>query len=313
LRTSVIIPTYNRPDDLEKCVESIIIQTVRPDELIIVDDGDLQKQPLQQSCEEAGIGYIYFRKDKPGLTASRNAGIKLAGGDIVFFFDDDVVLFPDYVEQILSVYKEDAGGEVGGVGGAVSNTPPLKIKQRIKRALELVFLISGLKEGKVLPSGFCTNFGDTDRPPVKNTEVDFLSGGVSSFRRKVFDDFLFDEARFQKYGLGEDKDFTYRVSRKYKLIFNPSARVLHMHSLQMRPDLFKEGWMHVNYAYVFFSAHIKKGLLSRLLFYYALSGYVLSRFIILLLSPKRGNFLFLKGVLRGIAGIISGKQEIVVK
>jgi len=100
LRTSVIIPTYNRPDDLEKCVESIIIQTVRPDELIIVDDGDLQKQPLQQSCEEAGIGYIYFRKDKPGLTASRNAGIKLAGGDIVFFFDDDVVLFPDYVEQI---------------------------------------------------------------------------------------------------------------------------------------------------------------------------------------------------------------------
>ena len=183
MRTSVIIPTYNRPDDLKKCIESILTQTVRPDELIIVDDGALQELPLKKSCEDAGIGYLYFKKDKPGLTASRNAGIKLASGDIVIFFDDDVVLFPDYIEQILSVYKEDPGGEVGGVGGAVANTPPLKIKQRIKRALEIVFLISGLKEGKVLPSGFCTNFGDTDRPLVKNTEVDFLSGGVSSFRK----------------------------------------------------------------------------------------------------------------------------------
>jgi glycosyltransferase involved in cell wall biosynthesis len=317
LRTSIIIPTYNRPDDLKRCIETILIQTVRPDELIIVDDGDLPNEkeglPLKKECEDAGIKYIYFKKDRPGLTASRNAGIRSARGDIIFFLDDDTALFPDYIERILKVYKEDVEGRIGGVGGAIANNKPLSRKQRVKRIFEIVFLTSGLKEGSVLPSGFCTNFGDTGRPLTVNTEVDFLSGGVSSFRKEIFNEFLFDEIKFQKYGLGEDKDFTYRVSRKYKLIFNPDARLLHLHSPQMRPDHFKDGWMHVNYAYIFFNSHIKKGFLSMLFFYYALFGYVLSRIITLLLSPKKGNLLFLKGVLRGVAEIISKREEAVVK
>ena len=53
LKTSVIIPTYNRESDLKNCIRSIIGQTVKPSELIIVDDGNLPAPPFKEECEEA--------------------------------------------------------------------------------------------------------------------------------------------------------------------------------------------------------------------------------------------------------------------
>lgn len=61
--TSVIIPTYNRTGNLAVTVNSVINQTVKPDEIIIVDDGNLQDPPLKYRAAGMGIEYIYIRWD----------------------------------------------------------------------------------------------------------------------------------------------------------------------------------------------------------------------------------------------------------
>ena len=90
MKTSVIICTMNRFDDLIKALHSIFKQSILPDELIIVDDGNLNQDELR-SLVPGQIELKYTKKDTPGLTRSRNVGIGIASGDVLFFFDDDVL------------------------------------------------------------------------------------------------------------------------------------------------------------------------------------------------------------------------------
>jgi glucosyl-dolichyl phosphate glucuronosyltransferase len=311
-KPSIIIPTYNRPSELRNCIQSLLNQTVKPFEIIIVDDGNLSELPFEQECMDSGIHYKYLKKNRPGLTESRNEGIKIATGDIIFFLDDDVVLFPDYIKEILIIYKSD-NGLIGGVGGLIANAEPKRLSHRLRRIVDILFLVSGFDEGKILPSGFATNFGVKRIPSKKNMEVDFLSGGVMSFKKEIFREFSFDNERYVNYGLGEDQDFSYRVSRKYKLIVNPKAMLLHLESPQMRPDKKAIGRMFVLNRYLFFREHVKKHWWSWLFFYYALFGYLIERTIIFVFSPKREHFDRLRGVFRATKEIITGDIHSVEK
>jgi glycosyltransferase involved in cell wall biosynthesis len=304
LRASVIIPTYNRQEELKACVESLLEQTVLPYEVIIVDDGNLTEVPYKEECKRKGIHCVYLKKDQPDANRSRNEGVRLAGGDILFFLDDDVVLYPDYIAEILSVYNDAATNAIGGVGGVLSNRP-FRMKHRVKRILEVMFLISGFREGKVLPSGFCTEYGNTGLPIEVATEVDFLSGGAMSFRKEVFKEFSFTEG-MRVYGLGEDKDFSYPVSRKYKLILSPRARLVHMESPKMRPDEKIKIRKTLIGRYYFFKKHVKKFWWSWILFYYALAGFILTRMIIFAFSPGRRNYKRLQGTMSALKSIIKG-------
>ena len=309
-KPSIIIPTYNRPSDLRNCIKSILNQTIKPFEIIIVDDGDLSELPLQKECKDAGIQYKYFKKSKRGLTESRNEGIQLAAGDIIFFLDDDVVLFPDYIEEILIIYESDKEGLIGGVGGLIAKSSPKKLSHRLRRIIDIFFLVSGFNEGKILPSGFATNFGVKRNPSRKNMEVDFLSGGAMSFKKEIFKEFFFDNVRYINYGLGEDQEFSYRVSRKYKLIVNPKEMLLHLESIQMRPDKKAMGRMFVLNRYLFFREHVKKHWWSWIFFYYALFGYLIERTIIFVVSPKKEHLDRLRGILKAIKEILAGDFHI---
>ncbi len=308
LRASVIIPTFNRPVELKNCIQSILEQTVRPFELIIIDDGNLQDLPLKKECKDAGIQYRYLKKNKPGLTASRNAGVKLAQGDIIFFLDDDVVLFPDYIQEMLNTYDEKR--IIGGVGGLIANQKPSKFIHPVRRLLDVALLISSFSEGKVLPSGFCINFGETGLPIKRVKEVDFLSGGVSSYRKEIFEEFSFDTEKYLGYGLGEDMDFSYQVSKKYKLMLNPKVRLFHLKSSKMRLDKKEEGRQFIINRYLFFTRHVKKSWWSWLFFFYAIFGYVLIRIISFIILPKTKKIGRIKGYFSAFGDILKGNIRI---
>jgi glucosyl-dolichyl phosphate glucuronosyltransferase len=307
--TSVIVPTYNRPDDLRACVESVLKQTVLPTELLVIDDGNLQTRPLQPECEAAGIRYIYHKKDTPGLTESRNAGIRLSSGDIVFFFDDDCVLLPDYIEETLKPYANDPEQRIGGVGGLVIEEDAVGPLRHVRHWLHILFLAEGIRQGKVLPSGFCTEIGGYGRDPTRVIEVDFLPGGICSYRRCVFDEFLFTE-RYRSLGFGEDKDFSYRVSRKHKLLVTPHARLYHNYSPEMRPDLYLNGRKFVVGRYLFFKLYVRRGWWSWFFFYYALFGYTLVRTIMTLILCKRREYARLQGILGAGWDAIRGRVSL---
>ena len=307
--TSVIIPTYNRPKELTDCIQSIIEQTVKPNEIIIVDDGNLQEFPLKDKCESLGTHYIYHKKKTRGLTGSRNVGISLANGDIIFFLDDDVVLFPNYIEEIVKTYSFSSDEEIMGVGGVIANSKPLTFAHRLRRLSDFFFLASAPKEGKILPSGFSADYGTTGFPIKETIGVDFLSGGVSSFRKEVFESFLFSE-KYKGYGMGEDKDFSFRVSRKFRLVVNPHAKLYHYESPKMRFDKAKEARETAIGRYHFFNDYLRKKTWDWFFFYYALFGYLFGRAIIFCLSPKKDNWQRIKGILMAIRDIFMGKISI---
>lgn len=308
LRSTVIIPTYNRPSELKGFIESLLRQTKMPDELIVVDDGNLPGIPLKSECEDSGIKCIYLKKDVPGLTESRNAGINVSSGDIILFFDDDVVLSPEYLEEIMSLYQEDEKGAIMGVGGVIDNIPPLSLKLRLRKIFDVVFLLSGFSEGRVLPSGFCVDYGYGNRIK-KLKEVDFLPGCACSYRKAVFSEFSFTE-QYRDYGFGEDKDFSYQVAKKYKIMINPKARLLHLESPKMRPDKTVAGRKFIMGYYMFFSRHVKQGFWSWIIFYYSMTGYLLARCMALMVFPNKGKVERLKGVFDAMKDIIGGSLKV---
>jgi GT2 family glycosyltransferase len=310
LKTSVIIPTYNRPKELKDCIHSILKQTIKPNELIIIDDGNVSEPTFEKECREAGINYIYYRKNKPGLTESRNIGIRLTSGDIIFFFDDDTIMAIDYLEKVLQVYRNDQQNVVCGVAGIIINTKSLTFKQRIKRIFNIIFFLSGFREGKVLSSGFTTNFDAKGTLLKKIQEVDFLPGCAMSFRKEIFNEFSFDSEKYLGYGLGEDKDFTYKVSKKYKLIINPEAKLMHLESPKMRLDEFKESKMFLMDRYLFFVRHVRRGWWSWLFFSYAVFGYIMMSIISFIVSPDRNKRAKLRGIFTALKDIIRGNIRV---
>ncbi len=305
---SLIIPTYNRPYDLENCLRSILSQTQRPEELIVVDDGNLESVPLWDELEHAGISCHYVRKDKPGLTESRNLGVSLATQDILFFLDDDVILENEYLAEIMKAYSNDPDNNVGGVGGAITNKPQLTFIRKARRMWNIPFLVCGFNEGKVLPSGFGTDFGTTPYPLMKTTEVDFLDGGVSSYRREIFNEFVFTDA-YRKFGFGEDKDFSYRVSRKYRLLFTPKARLVHLESSTMRPDKRTWGRKFIIGRWLFFRDFLQKNSWSKMFFAWAVFGYLLDRTVIASLKLSKEEWRRVLGILDAINLLLRGKIE----
>lgn len=301
----MIIPTYHRPDDLARCIFSILQQTRLPEQLLVIDDGELTEVPYADECQQKGIELIYFRKDKPGLTASRNKGIALASGDLIYFLDDDVELFPDYIQSILQLFEQDQQQTIMGVGGLIANEPKLTLTQQIRHFFDSLFLVSGYREGRVLPSGFCVNFGARGWSFKAGQRVDFLAGGVCAYRKQVFQQHLFNE-HYQGYGLGEDKDFSYRLVYQSgaKLIVTPDAKLNHYESPQMRYDHYQRGKAFILARHRFFIDHVYRHRWQWLLFGYAVLGYTLGRLLIALAKGKRAEWCRMKGIFDAILLLI---------
>ncbi len=90
---SVIIPTYNRIDLARRAVESVLAQTFTDYELILVDDGSTDGTP--SLADEFGGKLACLRQDNRGVSAARNRGIRLAGGDWCVFLDSDDWWLPE--------------------------------------------------------------------------------------------------------------------------------------------------------------------------------------------------------------------------
>ena len=274
MQTSVVVCTKNRPDNLVRCIDSLADQTILPNEVIIVDDGCLSesiKGDIKDKLGTKGVAYKYIKKIEPGLTKSRNQGIKTTNGDVIFFLDDDVILDEKYIEKILEIYTDDKELEIGGVGGREIKP---KFLGRFRPHIVNLFGLNSYDYGKVLPSGFPANA----IYPEEIREVQFLSGCNMSFRKKVFDDFLFDEF-YTGYGLGEDLEFTYRVSKRYKLVYTPYAKVIHTRSPSGRVDYREFGFQRVYNTHYLVDKYFKKTFKNRLLFWWSIVGIMFTNFI----------------------------------
>jgi len=103
-KVSVIVPTYNRADRLERALNSIVSQTCQDFELIVVDDGSTDKtSQLMKSFPKAQ--YFYIKKNS-GVSKARNVGLAFAKGELICFLDSDD-LWKEKKIQIQSLWLEN--------------------------------------------------------------------------------------------------------------------------------------------------------------------------------------------------------------
>ncbi|UCC96567.1 MAG: glycosyltransferase [Phycisphaerales bacterium] len=102
---SVCIPTYNRRDYLKETLDSILAQTYKDCEIVIVDDGSTDG--TEQMIEQLGIPVTYHWQPNSGDAAARNKLIELARGEYISFIDSDDLLLPDAIERMVRVMETE--------------------------------------------------------------------------------------------------------------------------------------------------------------------------------------------------------------
>ncbi len=304
MKSSVIIPTKDRKNELLKAIQSIDGQSLKPDELVIVDastDKAFEREWLANFCS-LNINYIHT---EPGLTRQKNVGIRASSGEVVFFFDDDVVLEPNYISNILKVFENDERGEIGAVMGRL--TEPLqgqksKARRLIRKAICKLFLLTAVGDGGFRLSGFPTHPHHMNKPRY----LECLCGGCTAFRRAVFSNLDFDE-NLAHYSYMEDCDIAKRlVDCGYKIYYEPSARLVHEHSSFSRLTTYQTYRMLVVNHYYLFQKNWRQTPLRKVAFWWSIVGLVFAE----LYSPLGKR---MKGVMAGILDILTARDDLVRK
>lgn len=125
---SIIIPVYNTEKYLNKCVYSILDQSWKNIEIILVNDGSADNS--KRICEmfaQSDHRVVVIDKENEGVSAARNAGIEKAHGKWVLFIDSDDYVDKDMVENLL-VAAEDMGAEISICNFRMENAPNQSLK-----------------------------------------------------------------------------------------------------------------------------------------------------------------------------------------
>lgn len=274
MRVSIVIPTYNRAEDLDKCLNSLITQTILPKEIIIVDDSDndeienlIAQRKKEFKEKNALLKYIRNYKEKSTAIA-RNIGVENTVGDIILFLDSDVILDEEYIKEILKVYEEKQNAL--GVQGYITSSykPPKKIN------IWSFLFVSHVEKNKcrVLPSTQTTYPYFID----KVISCEWLSGANQSFKKEIFKEFKFDE-KLKKYAYKEDVDLSYRIFKKYpdSLFMTPHAKLIHSVSQIGRIPQRKLIKVKEIYILYFFYKNINPTFKNKLIFLWSKISYLI--------------------------------------
>jgi len=297
-KIAYIVPTKDRPDDLRKLLASFQSQTVKPDQIIVVDGSD---EEISRVLDEfSGLKADYVRVHPPGLTRQRNAGKKILKPDIalVGYLDDDIVLENDANEQMLR-YFSSAIPKIGGASFNITNNPITPLNRFTK-----LFFINDGRKGIVLPSGFNVLLS----PVEDDTFVEWLSGGATVWRREIINTYDYDE-HFGGYGHFDDLDFSYRVGQEYKMMVLKNAKVAHY----VRPVKTERScaFAAMDVAFRFYFVEKHKGYFSKSKCLWATLGLIGSHLLYGLIKGNRADILRVKGYLIGLYKVLTGNMRLV--
>ena len=216
-RIAFVVPTKDRREDLGKLLASFSASTRRPDLVIVVDGGDDVVKDVCDSHPDVPIDYL--RCVPPGFTKQKNAGTRAVPDDVdlVGYLDDDIVLESDAVERMLAFW-ESADERTGGAEFHITNVhfDGASFSTRL-------FGTNNGDGGAILPSGFNVVLD----PVVETTEVDWLSGGATVWRKEVVADVAHDEW-FAGYGHMDDIDYSVSVAKHgWRMFVVADARLAH--------------------------------------------------------------------------------------
>jgi len=144
---SIIVPVYNRPDEVSELLESLSIQTFKDFELVLVEDGSTKPCANEVESFRSDIQIKYIVKENTGRSDTRNVGMKHAGGDYFIFFDSDCIIPPPYLETVNRLLKDHYTDCFGGPDSEHPSFSPLQ--KAVNYAMTSFWTTGGIRGGKV--------------------------------------------------------------------------------------------------------------------------------------------------------------------
>ena len=213
---SIIIPLFNRPNELDELLLSLCNQTNKKFEVVIAEDGSTIKSDKVVEKYKDKLSIIYFEKPNSGPGLTRNKGAEKANYDWLIFFDSDCIIPKNYIESVTSFLNTNSVDAYGGPDAALSSFTP--VQKAINYSMTSFFTTGGIRGGsKTLDKFYPRSF----------------NLGVS---RKAFDTLN----GYGKMRFGEDIDFSLRLLQAgFKTSLIPDAFVYHKRRANLR-QFFKQ-------------------------------------------------------------------------
>ena len=208
---SIVVPVYNRPDEVDELLESLCHQRLSNFEVVIVEDGSTK------TCEEVCAKYAgkldikYHMKPNSGPGQSRNYGAERAQGRYLLILDSDVVVPEGYLQAVDKALKQRDAEAFGGPDAAHDSFSP--VQKAISYSMTSFFTTGGIRGGKAKLDKFYPR----------------------SFNMGIRRDVYMQLGGFSKMRFGEDLDFSYRiVEAGYQPRLFPDAWVWHKRRTDFR-------------------------------------------------------------------------------
>ena len=146
MQFSILVPVYNRPQEVEELLASLCLQTVQDFEVVIVEDGS--SVPCKDVCERYSkkLDIHYFVKPNGGPSAARNYGAERAKGDYLLILDSDIIAPSTYIEEIQKELLREPADAFGGPDAAHPDFTP--IQKAISYSMTSFLTTGGIRGGK---------------------------------------------------------------------------------------------------------------------------------------------------------------------
>lgn len=278
MEIAVAIPTYNRPDDLRRCVRSVARQSLVPSRVLVIDDGELDEGfigGLRRELEEVGSRLVYMKKDHRrigrGLSQSRNLAVH-AVDEPVLIIDDDIVLDRDCVSNMAGAWVDSDDGKLLGIGGIISNDRPVG---PLEKMFNRIFFLGSKLPWDVNDIGYQVWSDDIRRREAGH----YAHGGFCMYSPGLARKIPFPAFQGGRPGL-EDVHFALVAKiRGYRFIIEPKATCRHLQSDTARDGQYAMGFRESVNRRAIFTDLCDQRPLNRLRFAWAGIGWILRQFL----------------------------------
>lgn len=211
MKYSIIVPVYNRPDEVDELLQSLTEQELKDFEVVIVEDGS--QKPCKDVCDKFAdiLDLHYYVKENGGPGQARNYGAERARGEWLIILDSDVVLPKGYLKAVENGLSLECRAAFGGPDASHPSFTP--VQKAISYSMTSFFTTGGIRGGKKKLDKFYPR----------------------SFNMGIRRDVYLQLGGFSKMRFGEDIDFSYRiVEAGYNPQLFPDAWVWHKRRTDFR-------------------------------------------------------------------------------